>query len=79
MPGQSDKSMDEKKKKFICPRCGKETGVPIVYGTPSDEVMEDPDLIFGGCIISEGAHTHGCTACGHWWGGTDTQWPELDD
>jgi len=56
--------------KYICPRCGKKTGVDILYGMPTIEGFEAADrgeIALGGCCIELGAPERRCLACHHEW------------
>ena len=59
-----------------CPRCAKGKLVPIVYGLPLSELIEQSqrgEVMLGGCVISEfidgsvtwGAPELGCASCEH--------------
>lgn len=53
-------------KRTQCPACGEMTVLPITYGLPDDELMEDSSrgtAIIGGCIIWEGQAENACTNC----------------
>lgn len=53
-----------------CPNCGSESAARIAYGLPGplDEktryMLENKEIIFGGCIISDDSPTHQCNSCG---------------
>jgi hypothetical protein len=59
-------------KRMICPRCGSNNAVKIIYGLPSVEALEDADMgefVLGGCCIPENAPTTFCKTCEYEWGG----------
>ncbi len=42
--------------------------MPILYGMPTPEMAEASgrdEFTLGGCMVTEGAPTHECLACGH--------------
>jgi hypothetical protein len=54
----------------ICPVCGA-TGVPIVYGLPGADLIEQEDrgeVALGGCVISDFSPTFQCPTCENEWG-----------
>ena len=54
-----------------CPKCSKKDSiVPIVYGYPSPEMIDDFDdgnVSLGGCSISDESPDYECNACGNKW------------
>jgi hypothetical protein len=55
-----------------CPRCGSADVVPIRYGYPGPEMVEDYEagrVQLGGCMIHHDYPDHACRdeACGHEW------------
>jgi hypothetical protein len=51
-----------------CPGCGSDRVVPIAYGLPSAAGSTTfGEVIFGGCVIRDGAPDEGCLACGFKW------------
>jgi transcription elongation factor Elf1 len=51
--------------RFVCPQCGSQDVVPIVYGLPGPELMEAAargEVMLGGCVL--GLQNRGCRACG---------------
>lgn len=55
----------------ICPSCGKQDSVPLLWGLPSAELMELEGLgqvALGGCIVSGDDYAFRCRACGVDWG-----------
>ena len=50
----------------FCPVCGSSNSIPIVYGRPSEELIEMAErgeVILGGCIPSE--YHYKCKDCEH--------------
>ena len=70
-----EKLNDENFKMFMngkkCPKCSKKDSiVPIVYGFPSPEMIDDFDegnVSLGGCSISDENPDYECNACGNKW------------
>ncbi len=57
-----------------CPQCHAEAVVPIVYGLPGPELMEDAEagrVALGGCMVSPDNPRWSCQACG--WSGTSLE------
>lgn len=57
-------------RKYICPKCKKKEGVPIVYGYPLiglAEQKERGEIVLGGCCVSKDSPDRQCLACGHEW------------
>jgi hypothetical protein len=56
----------------VCPRCGREESIPIVWGMPSGDLFELAErglVALGGCLLSpEGDPEWSCRACGLDWG-----------
>ena len=53
-----------------CPRCGVSAGVPIEYGLPDRELLEQAErgeVEIGGCLVGDGAPDRLCRACRHSW------------
>ena len=53
-----------------CPSCGSNAVVPIIYGLPGPELMEDAKsgkIEIGGCIVMSSNPTRKCKSCGHSW------------
>jgi primosomal protein N' len=51
-----------------CPKCGSKKISDILYGLPSfspglNKMMEDHEIVLGGCCISDEDPTWKCTAC----------------
>jgi hypothetical protein len=55
-----------------CPRCGSADVLPIIYGYPSEKMIEDSAagrISLGGCTIWQGeSPAFECDSCGHRWG-----------
>ena len=54
-----------------CPTCGSDRVVPIVYGMPSMEAVEDYDagkVQLGGCVITDNDPHWSCRSCDAHWG-----------
>ena len=59
---------------YKCPKCDSRNVVPIVYGYPGPELMEDSALRkveIGGCVIEEDAPDRHCNDCEYQWKTTD--------
>lgn len=57
-------------RKYICPSCHHQAGVPILYGMPSGEaaqMSERGEIALGGCEIDVEGAERKCTNCGHEW------------
>jgi hypothetical protein len=56
----------------ICPQCGREDSVPLVYGLPSAELFEAAErglVGLGGCMVLPGGDPEfRCRSCGAEWG-----------
>ena len=55
----------------VCPRCGKEDSVPLIWGMPGPEdwrLAERRQVSFGGCVVLADAPDFSCRACGLEWG-----------
>ncbi|MGY1771962.1 hypothetical protein [Blastococcus sp. SYSU D00813] len=56
----------------ICPGCGREESIPIVWGMPSGdlfELAEQGQVALGGCLLDPGGNPEwSCRACGLDWG-----------
>ncbi|MDQ3315997.1 MAG: hypothetical protein M3522_01540 [Actinomycetota bacterium] len=53
-----------------CPKCGSEDGLPIIYGMPSEEMVEESIaglVALGGCAFWPGSPNRTCSNCGHDW------------
>ena len=57
-------------KPVLCPECGAAAGVPILYGLPSPEFineLEPGTVAFGGCAFSDDSPQWFCRNCEHEW------------
>ena len=57
---------------LVCPRCDAKEVIPIVYGLPGPELMEDAEagrVALGGCLVDASNPNWRCRACG-WLGPT---------
>jgi len=57
-------------KRHICPECNKETVVDIIYGYPSDELLEEArqnKVVLGGCVVEESNPEFRCLNCNKEW------------
>lgn len=55
----------------ICPSCGKQESVPLIWGLPSAGLMELEELgevALGGCVVPGEDFAFRCRACGIEWG-----------
>lgn len=53
-----------------CPRCQSTDIVPIVYGLPGPELLDEAragKIALGGCCIDQGSSDYQCRACGRSW------------
>ncbi|HLL38440.1 MAG TPA: hypothetical protein VK357_02095 [Rubrobacteraceae bacterium] len=54
-----------------CPRCGSQNVVPILYGMPRPEMLEEEshrgEVALGGCVVFPDAPDYTCRNCGHDW------------
>jgi len=53
-----------------CPRCHSEDVVRIVYGEPTEEMVEESmagRVALGGCVVWPDAPDYTCQNCGHEW------------
>ena len=67
---------------YKCPKCDSTDIVPIVYGYPGPELMEDSALRkveLGGCVLEEGAPDRHCNDCEYQWMTTDNYSPEIHE
>ena len=54
----------------MCPRCNSDKVLPILYGLPSDEMVEASvrgKIALGGCAVFPGNPDYTCNNCGHEW------------
>ena len=55
---------------YQCPACKQRTGVEILYGMPTPELIEAAqrlEVALGGCSLTAGMPHRECTTCGHQW------------
>ncbi|MQA35977.1 hypothetical protein [Modestobacter roseus] len=55
----------------VCPSCGREESIPLLWGMPGPEDFElaDRELVaLGGCMLGPDEPTLACRACGMQWG-----------
>ena len=55
----------------VCPRCGREDSVPLIWGLPGFELMQASErglVVLGGCMIPGDNPDFACRACGLEWG-----------
>ena len=60
----------KKKNKKHCPKCNSINVIPIAYGLPGDEMIEDVfkgKIHLGGCIIEENNPDFHCNDCEYEW------------
>ena len=54
--------------KARCPRCDSQDVISVVYGLPSEEMVEESiagRVALGGCAVWSGCPDHVCQNCGH--------------
>ena len=61
-----EKSNIEKKPKRVCPKCGSENVIPIVYGLFAEPLPYE--VIYGGCAVTNDSREWHCSDCGNEWG-----------
>ena len=64
------KPQDTRERPAICPNCGTSAGISIIYGYPSEEMLEADkagEIRLGGCCINGDDPARVCTQCGHRW------------
>ena len=55
----------------ICPKCKSNMIIDIIYGFPSDELINDASknkVELGGCVIEPNNHKYKCKSCGNEFG-----------
>ena len=65
--------MDEAKR---CPRSHSDEVLPIVYGLPGPEMVEESAagrVALGGCMVWSEAPDRRCEVCGHEWRGDEAK------
>jgi hypothetical protein len=53
-----------------CPRCSSDEVLRVVYGLPSEEMIEESiagRVLLGGCAVWPEAPDWQCVVCGHEW------------
>lgn len=58
------------KKKQTCPKCEASEVVDIVYGYPTEEVLQSwfkKEIELGGCIVRNENPIYKCKKCNHQW------------
>ena len=53
-----------------CPRCSSDEVLRVVYGLPSEEMIEESiagRVLLGGCAVWPESPDWQCVACGHEW------------
>ena len=53
-----------------CPHCGSTEVIPILYGYPGDEMLEQlhrGEIALGGCCITDDQPNWRCKKCEHGW------------
>ena len=59
-----------------CPRCHSDEVVPIVYGMPDPELVEESRagrVALGGCVLFPEAPEWRCVVCGYEWGEAEAE------
>ena len=54
----------------VCPSCGREESIPLLWGLPDSEAMELAErglVALGGCMVMRDEPTLACRACGAQW------------
>jgi hypothetical protein len=57
-------------KTFICPKCKSKNVIPIIYGLPGRDLIEQArkgEIELGGCVVRIGSPIRKCKKCGHQW------------
>ncbi|MGY1884122.1 hypothetical protein ACI799_02300 [Blastococcus sp. SYSU DS0753] len=55
----------------VCPECGKEDSIPLVFGLPGFDLFEQAehgDVVLGGCVMPDRPAAFACRSCGREWG-----------
>ncbi len=58
-------------KKLMCPKCGSDHAVRIIYGDPTPEALEASargEICLGGCCIELNDPLYTCKDCAYRWG-----------
>jgi hypothetical protein len=64
----------------VCVQCGSQEVIPIVYGLPDAELLEQAEageVSLGGCVVEEDSPVWHCSDCGHEWGHLGDNNPEV--
>jgi hypothetical protein len=59
-----------------CPRCSSDEVLRVVYGLPSEEMIEESiagRVLLGGCVVWPEAPDWQCVVCGHEWRGDEAR------
>ena len=65
----------------VCPSCGREESIPLLWGLPDQEAMELAErglVALGGCMVMADEPTLVCRACGAHWGSDEPSADEDD-
>jgi hypothetical protein len=57
-------------KRIICPACGSRRTIPIVYGMPGTELIEQVkrgQIVLGGCLVGPDQPDRHCCDCEKSW------------
>ncbi|ADI02375.1 hypothetical protein [Syntrophothermus lipocalidus] len=68
--------------KIVCPECGSNNVVPIVYGLPTWELRqkaEEGKIRLGGCCIYENSPRFACNDCNCAWGGEKSSGKKYEE
>jgi hypothetical protein len=63
-----------------CVQCGSHEVIPIVYGLPDAELLEQAEageIWLGGCVVEEDSPVWHCSDCGHEWGRFSDTSPQV--
>ncbi|SOC50275.1 hypothetical protein SAMN05660748_3017 [Blastococcus aggregatus] len=55
----------------VCPRCGREDSVPLIYGMPNPDDFKEAErgtVVLGGCLMPEEPAAFACRTCELQWG-----------
>ncbi|MDP5184414.1 hypothetical protein QOZ88_17400 [Blastococcus sp. BMG 814] len=64
----------------VCPRCGRENSIPLVYGLPGSDLFEQAEsgrVALGGCLVMDEQPAFVCRSCDLAWG--DESDPTADE
>ena len=50
-----------------CPSCDERAGVPVVYGLPTPDLLDDPGVDIRGCVVDHNSPDWRRHSCGHEW------------